>query len=126
MGSKILNLPQFNIGKFLLFIVSTFIVIALLNLMLGTLFPEKTFFTEPSIPLLFFVVIAAGIFPFIAFINDGKLNRKDVAGLILYAAIILVILAFLPSEFPEFFGKDFVLSDFIKSLDLFKSTIGLP
>jgi len=122
----VINLPKFNFGKFLLFILGTFLIIAFLSLITGALFSGQKFFTEPSIPLLFFVVIIAGILPFMIFVNDGKLSKKDVVGLLLYAGVILLVLIFLPDKFPEFFGKDFVLSEFIKSLDLFKSTIGLP
>lgn len=121
-----LRLPKFNIGKFLLFTIATFIFIALLSWLLNAISPKLAFFTEPSIPLLFLTILVAGVIPFTFFVNDGKLNRKDWVGLLIYAATILLLLTILPERFPQAFGENIVLSDFLDSLKLWQSVLGMP
>lgn len=120
------RLPKFNIGKFLLFTLATFIFIALVSWLLKAISPKLAFFTEPSIPLLFLTILVAGILPFQIFVNNGKLNKKDWVGLLIYAATILLLLTILPERFPQAFGDNIVLSDFLESLKLWQSALGMP
>jgi len=119
---------QFNILKFVLFAVATFVFIALLHMLAEWALPEGSFFTEPSIPLLFTTVLLAIIVPYMVFINNGKLDSKDAVGLAISAVAVILVLTYLPEQtIGTFtFGDNIVMSDFIKSLDLFKSSLGMP
>lgn len=121
------SMPKFQVGKFFIFVIATFVAIALVSILIKTIFPDQTFFTEPSVPLLFVVVIASAIIPFYVFVNNKKLDAKDWWGLIIYAAMVLLILMFLPDKFPQYFGDNVLLSDALRnfwdSLELFQQAV---
>ena len=115
------KLPKFDAMKFLLFIVLSLLFVGVISFLVSSVFP-KIPVLKVGVPFLLITVGLAIILPFMFIIKDGSLDGKDIFGIIIYALIVLAIVAFLPKLLPQFFDTIPQLSE---SINIFQSAIGL-
>lgn len=122
MGKGTFGLPEFDPMKFLLFIVLSLILIGVVSFLISSIFPTVPI-VQVGVPFLLITVGLSIILPFMFIISDGKLDRTDIFGIILYGLLVLAIVTIMPKLLPQFFGGVPALLDSIK---IFHSVIGLP
>ena len=116
-----MKFPEFKPVDFLLFIVLSLLLVGAVSFILSSLVPSIPI-VQVGVPFLLISVILAVILPFIFVIKDGKLDKGDIGGILLYALLILGIVLFLPKLLPQFFQG---VPNLLDSINIFNSVIGL-
>lgn len=116
------GIPKFDAVKFLLFIVFSLILVGIVSFLISSIFPSIPVL-QVGIPFLLITVGLGIVLPFIFVINDGKLDGKDIFGIIIYGLMVFAIVVFLPKLLPQFFGQ---IPELFDSIEIFNSVIGLP